>query len=78
MIDPKCCPICGYEFKECKCDQPGMYHAKRADRQRVVLDHLYLLTPKQLDWIVKLESKWKMRYSDDRLTDILNEMQERH
>lgn len=77
MINPRCCPICGYEFAECQCDRPGAYHAKRANRYRVVLDHLYLLTPEQLKWVVKLESKWKMKYNDERLNTVLDEMRAR-
>lgn len=74
VIDPDCCPICGYRFDICKCDLPGSSHPYRAKRQKVVLEHLYLLTPKQLQWIVQLQKKWSMDYKDPELHNFFEEL----
>lgn len=70
MFEPECCPICGYKFDICICDVPGSSHPYRAKRQKVVMEHLYLLTPEQLRWFIHLQKKWNIEYKDPELHKI--------
>jgi hypothetical protein len=42
----------------------------------VVKDHLYLLTPTQLQHIVNLEKHWETNYEIDSMNEIVNELKE--
>lgn len=68
------CPICKYEISNCQCYFTGSAHPDRSDRERVVKDHLWLLTDAQLRHLIALEEKWRISYVDEKLNDILFEL----
>ena len=52
--DAELCPICGYELsKNCQCLFGGTAHPDRNLRREVILDHLYLFSPKQIQHIIE-------------------------
>lgn len=59
------CPICEYELSECQCIFSGSAHPDRAIRARIVKDHLYMLSPKQIGHLVALEEWWSTSYGDE-------------
>lgn len=61
------CPICGCEMEHCQCLFSGSAHPDRWNARRVVLDHLYLLSPAQLKHVAWLEEQWQTDYSDKNL-----------
>lgn len=63
------CPICGYEIQECQCIFGGHAHPDRFNRQMVVKDHLYMLSPKQIGHLIALEEWWQTSYADKELSD---------
>ena len=63
------CPICEYEMQECQCIFGGNAHPDRANRCKVVKDHLYLLSPKQIGHLIALEEWWQTSYTDKELAD---------
>lgn len=77
MVKNKC-PICGYEFNHCQC----MYgESTRPDKDKqldVVLKHLYLLHPEQINHIARLEKSMCIYYSDTELKSILKDLQQKH
>lgn len=68
------CPICKYEFRMCQCRFGGSAHPDRSKRREVVLDHLYLLSPKQLEHVVNLEKQWQTSYGDEERTKIYEDL----
>lgn len=68
------CPICGYEFRYCQCRFAGSAHPDRYKKRQVVLDHLYLLTPDQLNHVIKIERNLQICYGDDERQDILDKL----
>lgn len=58
------CPICEYELHECQCIFGGSAHPNRSRRQRIVKDHLELLSPKQIGHLIQLEEWWQTSYGD--------------
>ena len=69
-INKNCCPICGYELKNCQCiydDYPERQH-----RCEVVLDHLYMLSKKQLRHIMKVQQFQQTSYADDERSKMLD------
>ena len=58
------CPICEYELHECQCIFGGKAHPDKSRRQRIVKDHLYLLSTKQIGHLIALEDWWKTSYGD--------------
>lgn len=58
------CPICEYDITHCQCIFAGSAHPDRNRRQRIVKDHLELLSPKQIGHLVALESYWDTSYGD--------------
>ncbi len=53
------CPICDYYLNYCQCRFGGSAHPDRSKRREVVLDHLHLLSKRQIKHIVKLQRKNK-------------------
>ena len=47
------CPICEYELHECQCIFGGSAHPNRSRRQKIVKDHLELLSPKQIGHLIQ-------------------------
>lgn len=71
------CPICKYPIHDCQCLFGGTAHPDRSKRLQVVLDHLYLLSPEQLQHVVELEEYWQRSYGVNReLNEILGELEE--
>jgi hypothetical protein len=68
------CPICGYEFEDCQCRFSGNAHPDRSKRARVVADHIYLLTNKQIDHLKNVQEWWSMDYVDAEKHQILKEL----
>lgn len=68
------CPICEYEISGCQCLYSGSAHPDRNDKRRVVFDHLYLLSPMQLQHVISLEKHWQISYADADLNAILKKL----
>ena len=68
------CPICNYKLIDCQCLYSGSCHPDRSKREEVVLHHLYLLTPEQIDHIKILQKAQKESYGDDEKNKILKEL----
>ena len=68
------CPICDYPIQRCQCLFDGSAHPDRSKQIEVVLDHLYLLSEKQLEHVIELERYWQISYGDDERTNILNHL----
>jgi hypothetical protein len=68
------CPICGYKLSGCQCLFGGSAHPNREERIEVIKDHLYLLTPRQLEHVVNLEKHWQISYGDDEKDRIVEEL----
>lgn len=68
------CPICGYRIKMCQCRFAGSAHPSREKEKEVVKDHLYLLTPKQVKHVIKLEKFWNRSYVDTEKKEILKKL----
>lgn len=58
------CPICEYEMQHCQCVFSGSAHPDRVRRQRIVKDHLELLSPKQVAHLIALEDYWNTSYGN--------------
>ena len=68
------CPICKYNISRCQCMFGGSCHPNRSKRCEVVIDHLYLLSPKQIEHIITLQRKWQTSYGDDEKNRIVEEL----
>lgn len=73
MIGEKC-PICKYDISMCQCMFGGSAHPDRSKRREVVIDHLYLLSPKQIEHIINLQRRWQTSYGDDEKNRIFEEL----
>ena len=58
------CPICEYEMQHCQCIFGGKAHPDRTRRARIVKDHLYMLSPKQIGHLIAVEEWWATSYGD--------------
>lgn len=58
------CPICEYPIQHCQCIFCGSAHPDRSRRQRIVKDHLEMLSPKQVGHLIALEDWWQTSYGD--------------
>lgn len=65
------CPICEYEFEDCQCPFGGTCHPDRSKRARVVADHIYLLSDKQVEHLKKIQKLWSISYVDEEKNQIL-------
>ena len=68
------CPICDYEIRHCQCRFGGSAHPDRSKQREVVLDHLYLLTPRQIEHVIDLERDWEIDYGDPEKRKILKKL----
>ena len=68
------CPICEYTISGCQCLYSGSAHPDRHDKKRVVIDHLYLLSPTQVQHVISLEKHWQISYADEILNAILKKL----
>lgn len=73
MTEEKC-PICKYDIPQCQCRFGGTCHPNRSKRRTVVIDHLYLLSPKQIEHIINLQRYWQTSYGDDEKNQIVEEL----
>lgn len=69
------CPICEYEFEDCQCPFGGTCHPDRGKRARVVADHIYLFTDKQIEHLKKIQKWWSISYDDEEKNQILKELE---
>lgn len=69
------CPICGYSIDECQCLFSGNAHPDRSKRIFVVMEHLYLFSPEQIQHILELQKHWRICYVDDEKNNILKELE---
>lgn len=78
------CPICDYYIKpnrkypasSCQCRFGGSTHPDRSKNQEVVLEHLHLLSKKQIKHIIGLEKYWQISYGDEERTTLLVKLEE--
>ena len=68
------CPICKYDISMCQCMFGGSTHPDRSKRRGVVIDHLYLLSPKQIEHIINLQRRWQTSYGDEEKNRIFEEL----
>ena len=59
------CPICEYAIHHCQCIYGGNAHPDRDRRERIVKDHLEMLSPKQVGHLIALEDFWATSYADE-------------
>ena len=71
-IQREYCPICEYELQHCQCIYSGSAHPDRSRRAKIVKDHLYMLSPKQIGHLIALEAYWCTSYGD---ADYANEFE---
>ena len=69
------CPICSYDIEHCQCYFGGSAHPNRDKRIQVVKDHLYLLSPKQIEHVIELEKFWRTSYLDEEKEQIRKELE---
>lgn len=69
------CPICDYDIEHCQCRFGGSAHPDRSKREKVVKDHLYLFSYKQVRHIIKLERYWRTSYLDEEKEKIREELE---
>lgn len=74
LLNGETCPICQYYISECQCLFGGSGHPDRSKRRDVVIEHLYLLSPKQVEHVIELERHWQMSYTDDEKNRIVEEL----
>ena len=75
-IKNETCPICRYAFNYCQCRFGGSAHPDRHKRREVVLDHLYLLSARQLAHVIELQTRLQTSYGDEVRSEILKEFTE--
>ena len=74
ILKGEVCPICKYGFSACQCRFSGSAHPDRWLNRKVVLDHLYLLSKKQLKHVIKLEKEYAVSSSDEKYNAILDDL----
>ncbi len=75
-MDEVRCPICNYKLIDCQCLYSGSCHPDRSKREEVVLHHLYLLTPEQIDHLKTLQKTQRGSYEDKEKNQILKELRD--
>lgn len=73
--EPLKCPICDYPIGKCQCRYAGEDHPDRSKRTMVVIQHLYLFSPEQIQHILELQKYWRVCYIDDEKSDILKQLE---
>ena len=74
-MSKKNCPICGYPFDMCQCRFGGNAHPDRSKRARVVADHIYLLSDRQIEHLKQVQKWWNTVYDDEEMNQILEELE---
>ena len=68
------CPVCQWAFVSCQCRFSGSAHPNRDLERKVVLDHLYLLSKKQLKHLIQLQKEECVSSSDDKYNKIFEKL----
>lgn len=68
------CPICNYSLDMCQCKFSGSAHPNRSKRMEVVVDHLYLFSPEQINHVISLQKWWNISYGDRDREQIFKEL----
>ena len=74
-MNKKNCPICDYSFDMCQCRFGGSAHPDRSKRERVVADHIYLLSDEQIEHLKRVQEWWHTEYVDEEMKQILTELE---
>ena len=74
-MSKKNCPICDYPFDMCQCRFSGNAHPDRSKRERVVADHIYLLSDEQIEHLKQVQKWWNTVYDDEEMNQILAELE---
>ena len=74
-MSKKNCPICDYSFDMCQCRFGGSAHPDRSKRERVVADHIYLLSDEQIEHLKRVQEWWHTEYVDEEMKQILAELE---
>ena len=69
------CPICENALNECNCRVCDTSKNDMYKKRQVVLDHLYLFSPEQIQHIIDLERDLKIAYGDSDRSKILIELE---
>ena len=68
------CPICNNPINMCQCKFSGSAHPDRGNRIEVVVDHLFLFSPEQVNHIIALQKWWDISYGDREREEIRKEL----
>ena len=68
------CPICNNPINMCQCKFGGSTHPDRGNRIEVVVDHLFLFSPDQVNHIIALQKWWNISYGDREREQIHKEL----
>lgn len=68
------CPICNCPLDMCQCKFSGSAHPDRSKRMEVVVDHLYLFSPEQINHVIALQKWWNISYGDREREKIRKEL----
>ena len=72
------CPICEYIISMCQCRFGGSAHPDRSKRARVVADHIYLFSDKQIEHLKEIQKYWRTCYGDEEMSKILKELEKEY
>lgn len=68
------CPICNNPINMCQCRFGGSAHPDRGNRIEVIVDHLFLFSPEQVNHIIALQKWWNISYGDREREQIRKEL----
>lgn len=71
------CPLCHSLFIDCLC-RYDIPKKANMDDVHIIMDHLYMLDPNELQHIIKLEKLWELFYCNPELNDILGVMEAKY
>ena len=72
------CPICEYDISYCQCRFGGSAHPDRSLRARVVADHIYLFSDKQIEHLKNIQNHWHTCYDDEEMNKILKGLEKEY
>ena len=68
------CPLCGKFDRYCKCKSDGL-NVRQRKALEVASEHLYLLTPEELQHLIDIQKRQRVSYSDPTKQRILQGME---
>lgn len=74
-VGKQICPICKQRLYQCQCALHA-YDRNAWLRFEVVLHHLHLLSKRQLDHVIEMESRLQIYYGDSERNAIVKELEE--